>query len=245
MGRRSATACGNACRNLAENEFSVRVAVFFAPKRHLGYPLSMPLPETITVRFTEEDAGYVTVRPVVKQTFRLSELTDMVVSVTGKDVSRVKQIFRAGTVVYNGYKYWWSGFDSDASDLAAVLAAFPDDDPSRPFDPLAATNISLETGGGTQRSRIGVSRQEASAKRLFHKQSPWEILLKAARESTPRYEKYSHSHRADIYCLHLSAKMGVALLKEMFDAAPRSLRKKLAGLQPPSALLFFAPRAHS
>jgi len=204
----------------------------------------MPLPETIAVRFTEEDAGYVTVRPVVKQTFRLAELTDMVVSVTGKDVARVKQIFRAGTVVYNGYKYWWPGFDSETSELVPILASFPEDDPSRPFDPAAAINISLETGGGSQRTQVNVSRQEASAKRLFHKQSPWEILLKAARGSTPRYEKYSHSHRADIYRLHIPPETGVLLIKELLDAAPRELRKKLAGPQLPSALLFFAPRAH-
>jgi hypothetical protein len=205
----------------------------------------MPLPETIAVRFTEEDAGYVTVRPVVKQTFRLAELTDMVVSVTGKNVSRVKQIFRAGTVVYNGYRYWWGGFDSDVGELTTVLAAFPQDDPSRPFDSAAVTSLSLETGGGTQRSQTGISRQEAIAKRLFCNLSPWEILLEAARQSTPRYEKYSHSHRADIYRLNLPAETGVALLKEALDAAPRALRRKLAGLQPPYALLFFAPRAHS
>ena len=205
----------------------------------------MPLPETIAIRFTEEDAGYVTVRPVVKQTFRLAELTDMVVSVTGKDVSRVQQIFRAGIVVYNGYRYWWNGFHSDASELSALLAHFPEDDLSRPFDSAAVTTVSLEIGGGTQRSLIGIARQEALAKRLFHKQSPWEILLKAARESTPHYEKYSHSHRADIYRLHVPAKTGVALLKDALDAAPRALRNKLAGLQPPSTLLFFAPRAHS
>jgi len=64
----------------------------------------MPLPDTIAVRFTEEDAGYITVRPVVKQTFRLAELTDMVVSVTGKDATRVQQIFRAGTIDSNGYR---------------------------------------------------------------------------------------------------------------------------------------------
>ncbi len=62
----------------------------------------MPLPKTIAMRFTEDDAGYVTVRPVVKQTFRLPELADMVVSVTGKNAVRMQQIFRAGTVVYNG-----------------------------------------------------------------------------------------------------------------------------------------------
>ena len=91
----------------------------------------MPLPETIAMRFTEEDAGYVTVGPVVKQTFRLAELTDMVVSVTGKNASRVQQIFRAGTVVYNGYRYWWDGFASKEDEVTGLLALFPDDDPAR------------------------------------------------------------------------------------------------------------------
>lgn len=204
----------------------------------------MPFPETIAIRFTEEDAGYVTVRPVARQTFRFAELTDMVVSITGKDVLRLQQIFRAGTVVYNGYRYWWDGFQSDEDELRALLAPFPEDDPSRPFDSAAVTSVSLEIGGGTQRSLIAVSRQEASAKRLFHKQSPWEILLDAAREFEPRYEKYSHAHHADIYRLNLPFAAAAALLKKTLEAAPRVLRKKLASPQPPSSLLFFAPRAH-
>ncbi len=205
----------------------------------------MPLPETIAIRFTEEDAGYVTVRPVVKQVFRLAELIDMVLSVTGKNVSRVQQIFRAGTVVYNGYRYWWDGFTTEDNELTALLAPFPDDDPSRVFDVTAATTVSIEIGGGAQRSLIGITRQEASAKRLFHKRSPWEILIDAARISAPRYEKYSHSQRADLYRLHLLPETALVLRNETLDAAPRVLRKKLAGLQPPSALLFFVPRAHS
>ena len=205
----------------------------------------MPLPETIAVRFTEEDASYVTVRPVVKQTFRLSELADMVVSVTGKDISRVRQIFHAGTVVYNGYRYWWAGFDSADSELDAVLAVFPSDDPSRPFDSAAVTGLALETGGGTQRSQIFISRKEALEKRVFHKESSWEIFLNAARQSLPRYEKYSHLHRADIYRLHLPVGAGDSLLRKALDPAPRALRKKLAGMQPPSALLFFVPRSVS
>ena len=47
----------------------------------------MPLPETIPVRYTEEEAGYVTVRPLVRQTFRLDELLDMILSVAGKDAA--------------------------------------------------------------------------------------------------------------------------------------------------------------
>ena len=61
----------------------------------------MPLPETIPVRYTEEEAGYVTVRPLVRQTFRLDELLDMILSVAGKDVARVRQLLHSGTVVYH------------------------------------------------------------------------------------------------------------------------------------------------
>jgi len=205
----------------------------------------MPLPETIAMRFTEEDAGYVTVRPVVKQTFRLAELADMVVSVTGKNASRVQQIFRAGTVVYNGYRYWWEGFASKEDEVTGLLALFPDDDPARVFNPAEVTAVSLEIGGGAQRSLVGVARREASAKKLFHQRNPWEILLKAAQDSTPRYERYSHAERADIYRVHLSFEMAASLLKQILDASPRVLRKKLAALQPPAALLFFIPRTTS
>jgi hypothetical protein len=205
----------------------------------------MPLPETIAMRFTEEDAGYVTVRPVVKQTFRLAELTDMVVSVTGKNASRVQQIFRAGTVVYNGYRYWWDGFASKEDEVTGLLALFPDDDPARVFNPAEVTAVSLEIGGGTQRSLVGITRREASAKKLFHKRNPWEILLKAAQDSTPRYEKYSHAERADVYRVHLSFEIAASLLRQILHASPRVLRKKLSALQPPAALLFFIPRTNS
>ncbi len=202
----------------------------------------MTLPETIAMRFTEEDAGYVTVRPVVKQTFRLAELADMVVSVTGKNASRVQQIFRAGTVVYNGYRYWWDGFASKEDEITGLLAYFPDDDPARLFDPAQVTAVSLEFGGGTQRSLVGIARHEASAKKLFHRQSSWEILLGTAQHSTPRYEKYSHAERADTYRVHLSSEMAAPVWKQVLDASPRGLRKKLAALQSPAAILFFIPR---
>jgi len=205
----------------------------------------MPLPETIAMRFTEEDAGYVTVRPVVKQTFRLAELADMVVSVTGKNVPRVQQIFRAGTVVYNGYRYWWEGFSSNENEVTGLLALFPDDDPARLFDSAEVSAVSLEIGGGAERSLVAIARREASAKRLLQKRSPWEILLTAAKNSIPRYEKYSHADRADVYHGHLSPETAALLLKQLRDAAPRALRKKLAPLQPPAAILLFVPRKNS
>jgi len=205
----------------------------------------MALPETIAVRFTEEDAGYVTVRPVVKQSFRLAELADMVVSVTGKNGPRVQQIFRAGTVVYNGYRYWWDGFASTENEVTGLLTTFPDDDPSLHFNPAQVTAVSLEIGGGAQRSLVRITRREASAKRLLRKQNPWEILLKAAQDSNPRYEKYSHAERADVYRVHLSPETAASLISEALKASPRSLRKKFAALRPPSTIQYFVPRKDS
>src|SRR5437667_4311681 len=106
----------------------------------------MPLPENIALRFTEEDAGYVTVRPVVKQTFRLAELADMVVSVTGKTAVRVQKIFRAGTVVYNGHRYWSAGFAAKEDEITGLLALFPDDAPARLLNPATVIAVSLDNG---------------------------------------------------------------------------------------------------
>jgi hypothetical protein len=189
------------------------------------YSSCMPLPETIAIRFTEEDAGYVTVRPVVKQRFRLAELTDMILSVAGKNVSRVQQLFRAGTVVYNGYRYWWDGFACKVDEIAALLAPFPDDDPTRPFETASVTCVFLEIGGGTQRSLIGIARQEASEKRLFRKRSPWDILRNATAESAPRYEKYSYADRADLYRLPLSLETAAFLLNELRKASGTASRR--------------------
>ena len=44
-------------------------AARFAPSGQLRYDAVMPLPEAIRVRYTEEDAGYITTRPAVWQSF--------------------------------------------------------------------------------------------------------------------------------------------------------------------------------
>jgi hypothetical protein len=202
----------------------------------------MPLPELIPVRYTEEDAGYVTVRPVVKQSFRLVELADMVIRITGKDTARVQQIFRAGSVVYNGYRYWWEGFPAEIAEIAGVLAAFPGDEASRAFDAAAVTAVLFEMGGGTQRTIVEITRREASARRFLRHRSPWYALLDAARQFSPRYEKYSHGRRADLFRATLPYDAAQHLLTAMLEAAPRGLRQRWSALHPPAALTFVCPR---
>jgi hypothetical protein len=202
----------------------------------------MSLPGQIPVRYSDEDAGYVSVRPVVKQTFRLTELIDMVVGVAGKDAGRVQQILQTGTVVYNGYRYWWGGLSARLSEIEALLAPFPEDDSSRPFNPAQAAALLFEMGGGTQRSIVEVSRQDASEKKLFAKAAPWDVLARLTVEHPPRYEKYSYARRADLYRLTLPYDRAQQLLGAMLDAAPRSLRHRWSTLHPPAAITFVCPR---
>lgn len=205
----------------------------------------MPLPDTIPVRYTEEEASYVSVRPVVRQTFRLEELADMVVSVAGKHAVRVAQILRAGTIVYNGYRYWWQGFPAEEDEIVTLLAPFPDDDPARPFRSEEVSAVILEFGGGTQRTPVELTRQEAGRRRLFRRRSSWDCLLEFARSSPPRYESYSYEQRADLYRTSLTVEVAGGLLLQLLEAAPRSLRLRLAGLKPPSALIFLCARARA
>ncbi len=202
----------------------------------------MPLPQQIDLRYTEEDAGYVSVRPVVKQTFQLNELADMVVSVVGKDSARVQQIFRTGTVVYNGYRYTWQGIPAELAEIEALLAPFPEDDPSRAFDPAKARAVLFEMGGGSQRTVVEITRAEASEKKLFAKSSPWDVLQEAASAAKPRYEKYSHAQRADLFRLTLPFEQARQLLAAMLAAAPRGLRHRWSTLRPPAAVTFLCPR---
>lgn len=202
----------------------------------------MALPETIPVRYTEEEAEYLSVRPVVRQTFRLQELLDMVLSVTGKDPARVRQILRSGTVVFHFYRYWWQGFEADAEELSALLALFPNADPARPFRPEDCTAVLLESGGQPPRHSFELARKTGSRKLLFRSRSFWDCLLDLARSQAPSYQGYSYLRRADAYQLALSPEQAAALLRHALRLAPRPLRAPLRRLPETSRIIFLCPR---
>ena len=202
----------------------------------------MPLPETIPVRYTEEEAGYVTVRPLVRQTFRLDELLDMILSVAGKDAVRVRQLLHSGTVVYHFYRYSWAGFDADEAELAAALARFPDADPSRPFVASQCTNVVFDDAGVNPRHLLDLDRESASKRRLFRGQSFWEGLLEIAVEEKPAYQKYSYSRRADLYRLDLDAENAARIEDAANRLASGKLRSALRVLPSAACILFVCPR---
>jgi hypothetical protein len=202
----------------------------------------MPLPNQIHLRYTEQDAGHLSVRPVINQTFRLHELVDMVVSVAGKDPARVHQIFRTGSVIFNGYRYWWNPLSPDPGEIETLLAQFPDDDPARVFVPSQAIAALLEMGGGPQRVVTEILRQDAAQKKLFAKQSPWDILLAWAANKPARYEKFDHARKADLFRISLPFDQAHHLQAAILNAAPRKLKFRLSTLRTPSTITFLSPR---
>ena len=205
----------------------------------------MPLPETILVRYTEEEAGYVTVRPLVRQTFRLDELLDMILSVAGKDVTRIRQLLHSGTVVYHFYRYSWAGIDANEAELAAALSQFPDADPSRPFAAGQCSNAVFEGGGANPRHLLDLDRAAASKRRLFRGKSFWESLLEIAAEENPAYQKYSYGRRADVYRLDLDGENILRIAEAANRLASRKLRSAMRVLPGAAYILFVCPRPSS
>ncbi len=202
----------------------------------------MSLPETVPVRYTEEEAEYLSVRPVVRQTFRLQELIDMVLGVTGKDLARVQQILRSGTVVFHFFRYWWSGFDADPEELAALLARFPDADPSRAFRAEHCTAVVLESGGQPARQSLEIRRAVASRRRFLRPRTFWDFLMDFSRVQPPAYLDYSYRHRADLYERAISAEQLAVFYGAAKRLAPRELQAQLRHLSAATRIVFVCPR---
>jgi len=203
----------------------------------------MPPPAVISVRYTEEEADYLSLRPVVRQAFRFPELVDMILQVTGKDAARILRILRSGTVVFRFYRYWWEGLEVAPEELAEVLAGFPDADPGRPFRAEDCQAALFERGDQPARPAFELPRAAASRRRLFRRQSFWEALMELAIRGTPAYRDYSYARRADLYELALMPAQSRALAEAAVRLAPRPLGAQLRFLPSAARVLFLCPRS--
>jgi hypothetical protein len=203
----------------------------------------VPLPETIPVRFTEEEAEYVSIRPVRRQIFKLRELVDMILSVTGRDLPRVQQILRTGTVVFHFYRYWWQGFETDATELSAVLAEFPADDPSRAFRADDCEMIVLESAVKGRQS-LDIKKADAIRKSLFASRSFWDCLLSLADlPQEIKYGGYSFARRADLYRVELNPEQSANLQRNAAKFASRALRGAVEAVGTVARIVFVCPRS--
>jgi len=199
------------------------------------------IPDVIPIRYSEDEAGYVSFRPVVRQTFRIHELLDMVLSVTGKDAARVRQILRSGTVVFHFYRYWWEGFEAGEAELAALLAEFPDADPARQFRAQNCT-LALVEGGDSAGGLLELDRPRASRRRLLRRRSFWDALLAASASAPLVYSGYSYARRADLYRMELTAESRKSLVAAARSFAPRNLVRELGPLANVTHIVFVCPR---
>ena len=202
----------------------------------------MTLPAQIPVRYSEEEAGYVSFRPVVRQTFGLHELLDMILSVTGKDAARAKQILRAGTIAFHSFRYWWTGFEPSDADLREALAGFPDADPARAFSADDCTLVILESGGVAAHEIAEIGREAASARRWFARGNIWQLLVETAPRTPPAYQGYSYARRADVYRRDLEPAEAAAIAAQAERVAPRTLRNFARSIEEARRLLLVCPR---
>lgn len=201
----------------------------------------MPLPESIPVKYSEEEAEYLSLRPMVRQTFRMRELVDMILAVTGKDRDRVRQVLRSGTAVFHFYRYWWQGFEADAADLARLLTEFPDAEPSRAFRMEECTLAQLEAAPG--RAGLRLEKHQAVKRRLLRRASLWDCLADLAERHPPRYSHYSYDQRADCFVTALTPDDWPETQRGLLRHAPRDLRRAVANLTAISQVNYFCPRA--
>jgi hypothetical protein len=206
----------------------------------------VPLPETIETKYTEEQAEYLSMTPVVRQTFLARELVDMMVQTVGKDVRRVRHVLRAGTVVFRTYRYWWDGFDADAAELNEILATYPDAEPSRVFSAESCTEVILESSGSPPRHSLRIKRAEAKGKSgvlaFLRAGNFWDALMKLGEPGKIHYREYSYGLRADVYARALTADDVVRLAAEANRQASRDLRGELIRLPSVSQVVFICPR---
>ena len=202
----------------------------------------MPFPASIPVKYSEDDAQFISIRPLVRQTFSPGELVDMIVSVTGKDVERVRQILRSGTIVFNSFRYWWDAIDVDAAEIAKAVANYPDSDPTRPFRAENCIEAILESAETPPRHSLRFRRADAARKRLFRMRSLWDALIDLTALQAPSYLQYSYAYRADLYSLPLDLAAVTQLVEQAERVAPRSLRQQLTNLPKINKVTFLCRR---
>lgn len=155
---------------------------------------SLSLPGSIRVRIFSEAVESVGITPVVSQMMFIRELAGTILAVTGKNPERVREILARGSFVSGGSRFQWEKLAPELAEAEAVLATFPDPDPSRTFSPDTCSAAVLH---GLKRQLL-IEKGAGSRKRLFRRESFWDRLMKIA---TPlaHYKTYSYKDEADVF----------------------------------------------
>lgn len=187
----------------------------------------MAHPEIIRVRLSPEDAGAISLAPVVAQDLPLAELIEIVVRVAGKDCDRVRRILEAGTLLSGATRYRWAGWEATREEVERLLAPFPDPEPARAFAPELCVAAAFEDAIGR---RLEISRAVGARRRFLRRRAFWDALIELARTQPLRYVEYSYQHQADRYRMEISAETALALRSALRMVPFRSLADRLRRL---------------
>lgn len=197
----------------------------------------MALPETIRVKISSEEAGSISLTPVVVREMPVRELIETMMGATGKDAVRIVELLLRGTFVSGASRLRWTGWAAERDAIVSLLATFPDADPRRPFARELCVRAVLK--GAT---RVEIEREAGSARRPFRRRSFWDALMELAEAGEPVYGGYSYRHRADRYSVALTYE-AAEMLRESAGAIRYSTLEAAVGRARVESVELFVERA--
>jgi hypothetical protein len=195
----------------------------------------MTASDTVRVKLSSEEAGSISLTPVVVREMPFGELLEEIAAVHGKDRERIAATLKRGSVAAGATRFRWQPMELSEAELASALACLPDDDPERAFETARCTQL-LFTGPGV---RIVVLREVAEARRLFRRTSFWNVLPQVA--GAPQYVGYSYRERADIFRASLTAAQRESIRMALPALKHAALARRIH-LAPFEAIEFLVPR---
>jgi hypothetical protein len=183
----------------------------------------MDPPERVRVKLSSEAAGSITLTPVVIQEIALRDLLEHVLAATGgKQLERIGETLKRGTLVSGASRLRWEGFDAEIETLSALLEQFPNPEPARPFRTEGCRGFLL-LGAGV---RIEIAREAAKKRRFLRRRSFWDAAIELGRCAV--YETYSYREHADLYTVVLTVAQARYLREEARLLSYPSLARQLA-----------------
>ena len=205
FARRKTHECVLISGQLLEDFFQIRHAPYcMMPERMSAFP------EHIRVKLSSEAAGAISLSPVVVRDIPAHEFIECILPQSGKRIDRIQEILLRGSMVSGASRFRWAGWQASQSDIAGLLAQFPDPEPWRPFDQKLCVHAAL--CGPT--ARIELPREAASRKGFLRRTSFWDTLMRVAAAASPAYQEYSYKDRGDVYRAALSIEAASTLRRE-------------------------------
>lgn len=190
----------------------------------------------ILVKISKEDAGAISLTQVRQQRIAMRDLVGLLVSVTGKDASRIAAIVERGTFVKGMSRLRWQGFTA-AETVAQCLAELPDPWPERPFLPDEVSSMEL----ASVRATLPLAAEATRTRRWLQRRCFLDALRDALAEYPPCYHRYDYEVRADVFVWEPRPEE-IALLRQASELLPGASLRRAVAQFPTQRVLLRCPR---